>query len=59
MVLNFIIGILFIIAGIFLIFYTKKKPSGDFIFGDLKVYAIGFIFIIGGFFYILDKLKFI
>ena len=41
------------------IIYIKKKPSGDFVFVDLKVYALGILCIIGGIIYILDKLKII
>jgi hypothetical protein len=59
MIVNFIIAVLVIILGIFLIIYTKKKPSGDFVFQDLRMYALGIGCIICGVLYILDKLKII
>lgn len=37
----------------------KKKPSGDFVFQDLRMYALGIGCIICGVLYILDKLKII
>jgi len=59
MIVNIIIAVLVIVFGVFLIIYIKKKPSGDFVFVDLKVYALGILCIIGGIIYILDKLKII
>ncbi len=57
MIVNFIIAALVIALGIFLIIYTRRNPSGDFVFEDLKVYALGVGCIICGIIYILDKLK--
>jgi hypothetical protein len=57
MMVNLIIAVLIIVLGVFLIIYTKRNPSGDFIFEDLKVYALGILCVIGGILYILDKLN--
>jgi hypothetical protein len=57
MIVNLIIAFLVIVFGVFIINYTKRNPSGDFIFEDLKVYALGILCVIGGILYILDKLN--
>jgi hypothetical protein len=57
MIVNLIIAALVIVLGVFLINYTKRNPSGDFIFVDLKAYALGILCVIGGILYILDKLN--